>query len=190
MENQISPAEAQRALRDVALSRARMGEVIRSHHGHVYLWLWGVITVFDCLGVQCYGVVAMQMPSLVFNLVGILGSIALSFLRAQTIRVQPDRRFISVAVMISIIHLAVIPAILGWPHDARASFTYSMLWWTQIYIVAGIWFSNHLLWSGLLCIIFVLAGLWVFPGIFWLWSGITIGGTLIGSGLVVRYILR
>jgi len=187
MEKRISAVEAESALREIDASRERMRNVLKSHHGHAYLWLWGIITMFDCFGVEYLGLAAMQVPSLVAMVVGILGSVIITFSRSLRIRVKPDRRFIGIAVMIIVVHLGVIPAIMGWPQDPRAMYTYTLLFWTEIYVVAGIWFNNHLVWCGLLCMVFSLTGLLVFPHIFWVWSGITVGGTLIGSGFVLRY---
>jgi hypothetical protein len=188
MEQPISASDAELALRDVALSRARMREVIRAHHGHAYLWLWGVIIVVNCGGTYLFGVPRMQLTTSLTNLFGLIASFGITFWRSRRIRVQPDRRFLAVVALVVILHLFVIPLIVGWPHDPRRTFTYVTLFWTQLYVLAGIWFSNYLVWSGAACILFGLLGLFVFPGVFWLWCAITIGGTLIVSGFYVRYL--
>jgi hypothetical protein len=190
MNRPISANDAELALREIALSRDRMHEAIRLHHGHVYLWLWGVITVVNCGGTHLFGVAAMQPTCTLTNLIGIIASFGIGFWRSRRIRVQPDRRFIAVVAMIMILNLFVIPAIVGWPQDPRRIFIYVTLIWTQLYVLAGIWFSNYLVWSGVLCIVFGLLGLFVFLNIFWLWCAVTIGGTLLVSGFYVRYFYK
>jgi hypothetical protein len=60
----------------------------------------------------------------------------------------------------------------------------------QIYILAGLWFDICLLWTGILVTVFLLAGLWFFAPIFYWLFAIFGGGTLIGTGFYLRYVLR
>src|SRR3569833_3023076 len=187
MDQSISASDAERALGEIALSRARMHEVIRLHHGHAYLWLWGLITVINCGGTHVFGAERMQTTTIGMNLFGMVASIGIALWRSRRIRVRTDRRFVAAATLITLVHLFVIPEVIGWPQDPRRAFIYVMLFWTEIYVLAGIWCSNYLVWSGALCIAFGLLWLFVFSSVFWLWCAITIGGTLIVSGFYVRF---
>ncbi len=190
MTAEISSEEAARALRDVEASRLRMRTVVRAHQGHYHLWLWGVIVAGQCLGTQFYGVRALGLPSLIAIGVGLILSCLIGFLQATQIRTRPDPRFVGVVLMILVFHLGIIPALVGWPRDPKVAYTYGILLWTQIYIVAGLWFDSYLLWLGLLSVVFALLGLLVFTAFFWFWCAFFVGGTLIASGFYVRYFWR
>ena len=57
----------------------------------------------------------------------------------------------------------------------------------QAYVVAGLWTDTYLLWAGLLVTVLVLAGVVLFPAIFWIWMAVCGGGTLIATGFYVRH---
>jgi hypothetical protein len=58
------------------------------------------------------------------------------------------------------------------------------------YVIAGIWFDLYLLWLGLIIAALILVGLFVFSAFFWLWIAVFGGGTLILTGVYVRYFWR
>jgi hypothetical protein len=93
-----------------------------------------------------------------------------------------------VAVCISILLFGFVawPIVLGPPHGYKSGFGLGTLVWMQIYIVAGIWFDNYLLWVGIAATALILAGLVFLPGLFWACT-LLAGAVLVGTGFYVRY---
>ncbi|HTB62416.1 MAG TPA: hypothetical protein VK737_02410 [Opitutales bacterium] len=54
------------------------------------------------------------------------------------------------------------------------------------YIVIGLWFGRFLIWLGVLVTVLIVAGLWLVPGYYYLWLGLTGGGSLIVAGLFIK----
>lgn len=191
MQQEISRAEADRALREVDDSRAAMRRAIRAHRGHLYLWLWGAVWIAMALLVHFLGRRGFDFFPWLILPAGVV-SFAIGAFQNRQIRVPIDKRF-----------LGAIAAILGfglfWPvvlvgsgystNDAR-TFAFICLLVMQIYVLAGIWFDNYLLFIGLLVSALILIGLFFFTSVFWLWFAAFCGGPIFLSGFVVRYLWR
>jgi len=184
----LSPSEAGHALGQVEDSRAAMRRAIRAHRGHLHLWLWGAVWIAMALLVHFLGPRGFEFfPYLIFP--AMLLSFAIGAFQSSQIRAPIDKRF-----------LGAIAAILGfgilWPvvlgasghslNDVRG-FAFICLLVMQIYVLAGIWFDNYLLFIGLLVSALILIGLLFFADIFWLWFAVFCGGPVFLSGFVVRY---
>jgi hypothetical protein len=191
MQEQISRAEADRALREIDDSRAAMRRAIRAHRGHFYLWLWGAVWTAMALLVHFLGRRGFAFfPWLIVS--AMLLSFAIAVFQSRQIRVPIDRRF-----------LGAIAAILGFgffwpvvlagsghsPNDAH-TFAFICLLVMQIYVLAGIWFDNYLLFIGLIVSALILIGLFFFPTVFWLWFAAFCGGPIFLSGFLVRFAWR
>ncbi len=191
MQEQISPAEAGRALREVDDSRAAMRRAIRAHRGHLYLWLWGAVWIAMALLVHFLGQRGFDFfPWLIFP--AMLLSFAIGAFQNRQIRVPIDKRFLG-ATAATLGFGFLWPVVLMGsdhsPNEAR-SFAFICLLVMQIYVLAGIWFDNYLLFIGLLVSALILIGLFFFADVFWLWFAAFCGGPIFLSGFVVRYLWR
>jgi hypothetical protein len=181
----ISREEAEKALREVEASRVAMREVIRTHRGHLYLWLWG--TVFCAIALTNWmSDERYWRAGNWISVTGIVVTFVIGWVEGRQIRSKVDKRFLAVCVAILAFGYVVVPTVLGAPHSAKAGFGYSILTWMQIYIVAGIWFRNYWLWIGIVVTALILAGFAFFPAAFW-GCCVIAGATLIGTGFYVRF---
>jgi hypothetical protein len=186
---QLTTAEAQAALREIEASRLAFRRAIRANRGYQYLWLWGVIWIGLALG-AIYAPRHEGLIAPVLSGAGTLASFALGWRKSRQVRSPVDRRFLGALGVVLIFGLFVWPTLLGGFHDARALCAYACLLPMQCYIMAGIWFDNHLLWVGLLVSALLLVGFFWFLPIFYWWVAVFGGGTLIGSGFYVRHSWR
>jgi hypothetical protein len=184
----ISPEEAARALQGIEASRATMRSLVRAHRGHLYLWIWGAVWIAISL-VNSLAAPRSGAPSYWLLAAGVAASVAVMFFQRLRVRSRVNMRFLGVCIAILAFGYGVWPVMLGLPHTAKAAFGYSTLVWMQLYVVAGIWFDNYLLWLGVAVTALLLAGFVLFPAFFWVWS--LLGGvTLLGTGFYVRLFWR
>jgi hypothetical protein len=100
-----------------------------------------------------------------------------------------DRRLVAVCAALLGFGCLVWPILFGGLSSYKAAFGYSTPLWMPLYIVAGIWFDNYLLWVGLAVSALVVAEFLLVPGLFWALT-ILCGAVLVGRGFNVRYIWR
>jgi hypothetical protein len=183
----ISPEEAARSLQEIETSRAAMRTTIRSHRGHLFLWIWGCVWIVIAL----HDALAPTSPAFAnwVSIAGVAATIIAGFLQGRQIRGKTDKRFLAVCASLLLFGYGVWPTIFGGFHSYQAAFGYSTLLWMQLYIVAGIWFNNYWLWVGISVSALILAGFIFFPAIFWLFM-LLCGLTLIGTGVYVRFLWR
>jgi hypothetical protein len=186
---QITPEEAQRALHDIAVSRAIIRSAVRAHHGHYHLWLWGGIWVLMALLAHFRGVAGVRLfPGIAGA--GVVAAFFLGWWQSGQVRAAVDRRLLAAIMMLVAFGLFVWPFVLGVPRSNEHLFAYTALLCMQAYVIAGLWMDSYLLWTGLIASALILVGLLVFPAIFWLWFAVFGGGTLILTGFYVRYFWR
>ncbi len=191
MQNKLSPAEADRALREVEDSRAAMRRAIRAHRGHAYLWLWGAVWIAMALLVQFLGRRGYDFfPYLIFP--AMLLSFAIGVFQSRQIRTPIDKRFLGAVA--AILGFGILwPVVLngsGHPPNDIGNFAFICLLVMQIYVLSGIWFDNYLLFIGLLVSALIVIGVLFFAHIFWIWFAVFCGGPVFLSGFVVRYLWR
>jgi len=184
----VTPEEAERSLRDIEASRLAMRSLVRANRGHLYLWLWGAIWILISLlnwaGVDRRGALSNGLAA-----AGIVASFAIAFLQRSRVRSPVNLRFVGVCIAMLAFSYGVWPAFLGFPHSAKAAFGYGTLVWLQLYVVAGIWFDNYLLWLGIALTALILAGFLFLPAAFWMLT--ILGGVLlVGTGFYVRLFWR
>lgn len=183
----ISAAEAAKALQEIESSRAMMRATIRAHRGHLFLWIWGLVWVVIAL----HDAVSTPRPAFAnwVSFAGLAATIVVGFIQGSQIRGKLDKRFLAVCATLLLFAYGVWPEMFGGFHSYQAAFGYSTLIWMQLYIVAGIWFSNYWLWVGLTVSATILAGFIFFPSVFWL-AMLLCGMTLIVTGFYVRFLWR
>ena len=184
----ITREEAALSLAQIKASQNAMRQAIQSYRGHVYLWIWGtcwmamaVLRMLDTPGFYIRGNW--------LGLAGILASFAVSFSQSRKLRGTIDRRFVAVCASILVFGYGVWPLFFHVFRTFDLGFGYQELLFMQIYIVAGIWFDNSLLWVGLVVSAVTLVGLLVFPAFFWV-AMLVSGATLVASGFYVRHSWR
>ncbi len=180
----ISPEEAARSLREIEASRSAMRSLVRTHRGHLYLWLWGsiwiVVSLLNWVDAPRFWAVSNWI-----SVAGLVATFAIVVAQRRQVRSRLDRRFLAVCAVLLAFGYGVWPVFLGQPHTYKSAYGYGILVWMQIYIIAGIWFDNYWLWMGVAMTVFILAGFLLFPAIFWMWP--LLGGvTLLGTGFYVR----
>ncbi len=182
---QLSPDEAARALAAIDASRQAMRSAVRANRGHFHLWLWGAAWIAMALIAQYWGEPGTRLfPWIV--LAGVVLSLVIGATQARRIRAPVDPRFFGVLAAVAGFAL-VAPLVLHPQVDARAVFAYIGLIAMLCHVIAGIWFDRYLLWLGLAIAGLILVGLFVFPGFFWWWIAVFGGGTMILTGVYVRY---
>lgn len=184
----ISPEEAARSLQEIEASRSAMRSLVRAHRGHLYLWLWGAVWIAIAL-VNWTDAPRAGALSNGLAVAGTAATFAIVFRQRQHVRSTINKPFLGVCITILAFCYGVWPVLLGLPHTAKAAFGYSTLVWMQLYVVAGIWFDNYLLWLGVAVTALILAGFIFFPAAFWIWSLLG-GATLLGTGFYVRLFWR
>lgn len=185
MPTPFTPAEAAAALAQIDSARAAMRRTIRAHRGHYYLWIWGAAWVAMPLTAQLGGDrAARHFPTIC--LVAAVLSMLTGFLQGGQIRRPVNFRFVGAIAAIWVFG-ALAPWVLRAPLDSRTLYAYCCIVAMQTYVVAGLWTDTYLLWVGLVVTALVLAGVFLFPGIFWLWMAGFGGGTLIATGFYVRH---
>jgi hypothetical protein len=189
MPPDLSPQEASALLADIENARATMRRAIREHRGHYHLWIWGAAWIAMPLSAYFYGDYAARYFPVICAVGGVLSFIT-GFTQTQQIRRPANGRF--VAVMVTVwCFAALFPFVLRVPLDSpRHIYAYCCLVAMQTYVIAGLWTDTYLLWLGLLVTALVLAGVFLFPGFFWLWMAIFGGGTLVLTGFYVRHSWR
>ncbi len=184
----ITQEDAQRALQDIEASRLAMRGAIRSHRGHLFLWLWGLVWIVMS-ALFWADAHRFQYAATAVGVAGIIASFAIGMFQNRQIRSRIDKRFVTVCAVLLGFGYLVWPIFFGGLSSYKAGFGYSTLLWMQLYIVAGIWFDNYLLWVGLAVSALVVAGFLLVPGLFWALT-ILCGAVLVGSGFYVRYFWR
>lgn len=181
----VTPEEAAKALREVEASRVLMRSAIQAHRGHLYLWLWGSLWIITSI-LNWGDTTAHAALSSGLMVAGIVGSVLIGVFQGGQVRSPVNTRFVAVCVTILLFGFVAWPIVLGPPHSYRTGFGLGTLVWMQIYIVAGLWFDNYLLWLGIAATAIILAGLVLLPGLFW---GCTLlaGAVLVGTGFYVRH---
>lgn len=184
----ISSEDAAKALQEIEVSRLAMRAAIKSHRGHLHLWVWGAIwiamSVLNWLDAGRYWAVNIWLSA-----AGIVASVVIGLVQSRHIRSRLDKRFVAVCITLLLFGYGVWPVFTGGFHTYKAAFGYGTLLWMQLYVVAGIWFDNYLLWVGILATVLILGGFLLVPAFFW---GLTLlaGATLFGSGFYVRFFWR
>jgi hypothetical protein len=192
VNEQLSHTQAAQMLDSINQSRTAMRTAIRAYCGHWYLWLWGLIWLGMALLGQLLGNRAIPFIN-GLCLIGLASSFLIGFIQSGQIRALLDRRFLATLGALILFGYFVWPIVLGSPHRSDAFsrlFAYCALVPMQVYVIAGIWFDNCLLWIGALISLSILLGLFFFSAIFWIWFAAFAAIPLLLSGFYIRYFMR
>jgi hypothetical protein len=126
--------------------------------------------------------------------IGIAVSVGIGFVQSRHVRAPIDRRFLAALAALLAFGYFVFPFVLAPafnspPNSFIRIFAYFWLLWMQVYILAGLWFDNYLLWIGILVTCAILLGVFLFSAVFWLWLAVFGAVPLILSGFYVRYFM-
>lgn len=192
MNEKKPDVQAAQLLESIQKSQIAMRRAMRTHCGHLYMWLWGFIWLgFAVLG-QRFGEAALPYIN-GLAIAGVLASILIGGVQSRQIRAPVDRRFLAaLGALLLFGYLApeVLPVVDN-PHTFVAFFAYFQLLWMQPYILAGIWFRiGTLVWIGALISLSILVGLFLFSPIFYVWFAIFAAVPLLLSGFYVRFFRR
>lgn len=188
MNHSPSPTEAAALLAQIESTRTTMRHAVRAHRGHFHLWIWGALWVAMPLTVQFGGEPAARFFPWM-TAAGILVSIAVGIAQGRQIKARIEPRFLGMIGAI-VLFAALFPLVLRARFDLRGIYAYTCLVVMQAYVVAGLWTDSYLFWLGLLITALILTGLFLFPGIFWLWMAVCGGGALLLTGFYVRHFWR
>ncbi|HEY3755057.1 MAG TPA: hypothetical protein VGL42_02800 [Opitutaceae bacterium] len=192
MSDPITPEEAAEALRLIDASRAAFRAAVGAKRGYQHLWIWGAVWATQCLYIQLAPIVHAWVPNSLC-VAGIIGSLLVGRNQARAFRAPRDRRFFAALAAIIGFGVFVWPFIFLGHHPlseqgaSQTLFAYVSLIAMQCYVLAGIWFDNHLLWVGSLVSVLIVVGYVFFIAWFWWWMALFAGGTLIASGFYIRH---
>lgn len=190
---EVSRKEAGDSLRHVQETAARTRKMIACAGADVLFIMWGLIWVAGFLSlhfVQWYGglVWAVLVPA------GIIASVIVSR-RYMPVRSPVDARigvfwfllfgYATLWLMMLFPFVEIHgreESLRFWKHLGVISATVPMF----AYVVSGLWLSHFMFWIGLGVTALTLLGLAISGPYFWVWMAATGGGTLVGTGLVVR----
>lgn len=185
----LTKEEAAAALAAIDRSREVTRRAFRAHHGHYYLWLWGLIWIAMALIAQFTGPAGMQRHSFWLCGVGGLVSFLIGWRQSGEVRAPVDRRFLGVLIVVIFFSLLWLAILRPVPTTERL-FVFLSLICAQVYIIAGIWFDSYLAWLGFILAVLLMVGFFFFLPIFWIWIAVCGGGSLILGGFYVRYFWR
>jgi hypothetical protein len=181
----ISSEEAAVALREIEASRTAMRNALRTHRGHLHLWLWGVIWIITSTLNWVYGVQALHANWWIQG-TGVVLSLVIGFVQSRQVQGKIDRRFIGVCATLLVFGYVIWPVLFGGFHSYKTAYAYFTVLWMQLYMVGGIWFDNFWFWIGLVVTILTVGSLLLAPASFWAVT-LLFGFILIGSGFYMRY---
>lgn len=185
MSSDISPNEAGTLLADIETARAAMRRAIRDHRGHYHLWIWGVAWIAMPLTAHFLGDNAARFFPWICLGFGALSSFA-GFTQNRQVRYPGIGRFWLMMLACWFFAVAFI-LVLRPPLDSRSLYAFACLVSMQTFVIGGVWMDNYLLWLGIIVTALILAGLFLFPGIFWIWMAVCGGGSLLLAGFYVRH---
>lgn len=188
MPSPITPHEAGALLAEIEATRARMRHTIRAHRGHFHLWIWGGVWIAMPLAAYFGGDGRARLFPWICLAGGVL-STGVGFLQGRQIR-QPTNLRLVAAIAALWLFGALFPVVLRAPLEVRSLYAFFCLVAMQSYIIAGLWTDTYLLWVGVIVTALILGGVFLFPGVFWLWMAVFGGGTLVLTGFYVRHFWR
>ena len=184
----LTPQDAARTLAEVEQARTAMRRAIRAHRGHFYLWIWGATWIAMPLTAHFLGDNAVRYFGLIC-VPGTSASIAVGLAQRRQVSGAGSQRLFGVLAAI-LGFAALFPFVLHGQTDARGYYAYACLAAMQGYVVVGLWADTYLFWLGLFVTAMILVGLFLLPGIFWLWMAACAGGPLLLTGFYVRHFWR
>lgn len=183
----LTPAEAAAALATVERTEMNMRHVIRAHRGHFHLWIWGIAWIVMPMLAWRYGEAAVRHFPAICASAGVL-SFIVGFVQGLQVRTPVNWRLVGGLVAV-VAFGCVFPTILR-PAGAREVYLHVCLVAMQAYIIAGLWTDTYLLAVGVIITALILIGWFAFPALFWPWMAFFGGGTLVATGVYVRFFWR
>jgi hypothetical protein len=190
---EVSRNEAQESLSQIEEMATRTRRLVACGGGDVLFMMWGVIWVLGFLGNQF---VPRISGPVWLGLVG--AGVLVTWIvakRAAPVRSPVDRRigwfWLLLYAYVYLWFAFLSPFIKVQSHAEMAVFykhfgaiaaTIPMF----AYVVTGLWLDNFMIWLGLAVTALTVAGLYLLTPHFYFWMAAVGGGTLIGTGLVIR----
>lgn len=189
----MSPSEARESLNQIKDTVERTRRMVAYGGGDVLFVVWGVIWVLGYLSSHFLPLVT-QWIWLALVPTGIVISVIVGK-RDMPVKSALDKRitwfwwllFGYVGLWIAL--LSPFIKVQGadesqmfWHHYGALVATVPMF----AYVVTGLWLDHFMIWIGLAVTVLTVLGLFLLQPYFFLWMAITGGGTLIGTGLVIR----
>jgi hypothetical protein len=189
----ISRDEAQESLNQVGQAVEQTKRMASYAGADTLFILWGLVWVLGCLGTQFVSALQNRQWA---PLVG-AGLVATFVVCRRNLPVKSpvDRRLLWFWVLLFVYAgmwvalLAPFLEVTGAEEHRMLSMHFWVLWATVAmfaYVVMGLWFENFMVWVGLAITGLTLVGLYLLQPVFWGWMAVTGGGTLLGTGLVIR----
>ena len=189
----IPRSEARESLNQIKDTVERTRKMVAYGGGDVLFIVWGVIWVLGYSSTHFLPLVT-QWIWLALVAPGILISVIVGK-RQMPVKSPVDKRitwfwwllFLYVGLWVAL--LSPLIEVNGpeqsqmfWKHYGALVATVPMF----AYVVTGLWLEHFMIWIGLAVTALTVLGLLLLQPYFFLWMAITGGGTLIGTGLVIR----
>jgi hypothetical protein len=186
---QISPTEAEEALAAIGAMKKRMRHAVAIGGGHYFLILWGVIWFLGFLGSHFFANKSAGYIWMALDIAGALGSWGLGVLLSRRVR---STNTSATTGRIGFFWLALfaycaLTVWIAWPlagkQLAMLIVIFAMLGW----IAMGFLLSYSLVRLAVLITALAFGSYYLLPHYFYLCMAFLGGGTMIGSGLYIRF---
>ena len=208
---EISPKEARESLAQAQDAAARMRKLLACRGADALFVIWGVVWFLGYLGNEFAPRLLIALArggevrdaTYAWTLNGLwLALIALGIALSVVVwkRRSPTmtRGGVRTGLFWLLLYVYVdIWIFLLWPFIKVEGAAESVRFWRHMgaigatvpmfaYVVMGLWLDHFMIWIGLAVTGLALLGLFLVPVWFWIWMAVVGGGTLIGTGLLVR----
>lgn len=184
----LSPNEAEEALADILRVTQKTRHSLASSGAYIFLIITGVIWLVSFLATQFLPAAVVPTIWVVMSVIGSAISVVIG--RRQEKRVHAPstgvyaRRIIIFWVMLVLFAVGVIA--VARPDDGKQLTMIIILFILLGQMAMGLLFSFTSTWWALPIAALALAGYFFLPGLFYLWMGLLVGGSMIGLGLYIR----
>jgi hypothetical protein len=208
---EISPAEAQESLVQAQDAAERTRKLLACRGADALFVIWGVVWFLGYMGME-FGprlilalarggevrgaTFAWTMNGLWLTLIAL--GIAVSLVVWKRRSPTKTRGGARVGWFWLLLYVYVdIWIFLLWPFIKVEGAEESVRFWRHVsaigatvpmfaYVMMGLWLDHFMIWIGLAVTGLAVLGLFLVPNWFWIWMAVMGGGTLVGTGLLVR----
>lgn len=186
---EVTPDEAAESLAAVSSMKKRMRSAVANGGAHYYLIMWGVIWFLGFLGLHFLPGGTAGRVWMVLDIIGGLGSWGFGMLVSRRVRkagVSATSGRIGL-FWLALFAYCMLTIWIAWPVDSRqlamVVIIFAMLGW----IAMGFLLSYSLIRLALFVTALAFGSYYLLPDYFYLCMALIGGGTMIGSGLYIRF---
>ncbi len=184
----ISPNEAEEALESIQKITQKTRKSIAASGAYLFLITTGIIWLVGFLATQF---LSADVAGIIWGAASLIGAaVATLFgirrgsrVRGQSFNTNAKRASL---FWLLLVLYAVAVILVAQPLDGKQQTMLIVLFIMIGQLSMGILLSFSAVWWALPITLLALIGYYLFPGIFYLWMGVLVGGTMIAFGLYIR----